>query len=72
MLGLTGFSLEYDKLKAVATELYPRGSHTQRSSNQNTRPAPWKRGWLGYHAEQGDDPDYLEDYNEEESALWGE
>ena len=68
ILGLTGFSLEYEKIRAVVNELYPRGSHQKREHQRQKGVPQWGNHWRqSYFAEEQDayDHDYEEnDYDE--------
>ena len=44
ILGLTGFAMTYEQVKAVVAELYPRSSHKTRHPPPNRyNPPPWRR-----------------------------
>ena len=49
MLGLTSFKMDYDKVKGVVLEWYPRGYHVARRSE-----APhWRQGMWAEHDDEG-------------------
>ena len=69
ILGLTGFQMSYDQVKAVVAELYPRGSHKSRHQPPaRYATPPWKRQhnfWPVHSAETADAADAYYDPAEE-------
>ena len=72
ILGLTGFAMTYDQVKAVVAELYPRGSHKTRHPPPNRyNPPPWRRAHVAASVgvTEASDPYYDPEDHDQSLAL---